>query len=256
MFKFNKKRAFTLAEIMIVFTVIGILTAILIPALFNSSPDQQKLKARKAYNTLSRAVENLTNSGPYDTNDGLLDSTSFATDEDDRNSFFCNNLAEILNVKSSDCSEDDANDGITNTSDTDCVAFTTSTSRKRLCLTTTTSNSTTTVNYETLQDAFDAACEAAYYSSGTASGDYNIETADGVLWGIQRTDFSNTSEITVNSVTSPSFYNLICIDVDDHSDSDYVYGAGIRKDGKILIGTKLQEIVTDEPDSVMSSDDD
>ena len=50
-------RAFTLAEIMIVFTVIGILTAILLPTLFQSAPDQEELKAKKAFNTISRAVD-------------------------------------------------------------------------------------------------------------------------------------------------------------------------------------------------------
>ena len=98
MFKNNKKSAFTLAEIMIVFTVIGVLTAILVPALFTASPDQEKLRAKKAFNTLTRAVESLTNSGPYDTNGGILTSTSYATDADDRNAFFWNNLPGILNV--------------------------------------------------------------------------------------------------------------------------------------------------------------
>ncbi len=257
MIKVNK-RAFTLAEVMIVFTVIGILTAILVPSLFASSPDQQKLRARKAYNTLSRAVENLTNSSPYDTNGGLLVSTGFTTDQDDRNRFFCNNLAEALNVKSANCIKDSANDGITNTTcstssgdNTTCTAFTTDTSRKYLLLTKTTSSSGDVADYTTLQTAFDTACESAYF---TKAGTYNLATADGVLWGIQLTDFSNPSILTLNSIDTSSFYNLICIDVDNQGSSDYVYGAGIRKDGKIVVGAKLQEIVSEDYDSVMNNE--
>lgn len=249
MFKNNKKSAFTLAEIMIVFTVIGVLTAILVPALFTASPDQEKLRAKKAFNTLTRAVESLTNSGPYDTNGGILTSTSYATDADDRNAFFCNNLAEILNVKSVDCSHDDVNGAITST--TGCATFVDdTTTRNRLCL----EKTDDVADYEKLQNSFDSACEAAFYQDDAPKGDFNIVTSDGIMWGIQRTDFNNPQTITVNSVTSPAFYNLICIDVDNHNDAQFIYGAGVRKDGKILVGTKLQEIVTEDYEKVMNEE--
>lgn len=241
MFKYIKKGAFTLAEIMIVFTVIGVLTAILVPALFTSSPDQEKLRAKKAFNTLTRAVESLTNSGPYDTNGGMLTSTTFATTADDRESFFCNNLAEILNVKKVDCTEDDINESITGGSSDNLHLKVGSTAN--------------VADYETLQNSFDTMCKAAYYGNDDSpKGEFNIVTSDGILWGIQRTDFSDTTTITLNSVTSPAFYNLICIDVDNHNDAEHIYGAGVRKDGKILVGTKLQEIVTEDYEKVMSED--
>ena len=241
MHKNNKKSAFTLAEIMIVFTVIGVLTAILVPALFTASPDQEKLRAKKAFNTLTRAVESLTNSGPYDTNGGILTSTSFATDEDDRNAFFCNNLAEILNVKSVDCTNDDINTAVSGGS-TDVQHL-----QKK--------SSDEVADYETLQDSFDTICKSAYYGNNdSAQGDFNIVTSDGIMWGIQRTDFSDNTKIEINSVTSPAFYGLVCIDVDNHQNSDFIYGAGIRKDGKVLVGSKLQEIVTEDYEKVMSEE--
>lgn len=235
---------------MIVFTVIGVLTAILVPALFTASPDQEKLRAKKAYNTLTRAVESLTNAGPYDANDGKLVSTSFSTDKDERNSFFCNNLAEILNVKSVDCTIDDTNEGIANTDK--CIAFTSDSTRKRLCLEE--SDTQNVPDTQKLQDALDASCLASFYADDKPKGEYNFVTSDGIMWGIQRTDFSNETMITLNAINSPAFYNLICIDVDSHNSPEYVYGAGIRRDGKILVGTKLQEIISEDYEKVMSED--
>ncbi len=249
MSKNSKKCAFTIAEIMIVFTVIGVLSAILIPALFMSSPDQGKLRAKKAFNTLTRAVENLTNSGPYDLNGGMLVATSFSTDADDRNAFFCNNLAEILNVKSVDCTKDDVNGAITSTDG--CAAFVSdTTNRKQLCLKESTTNNV--ADYETLQNEFDNACKKAFYDNNTPKGEFNFVTSDGIMWGIQRTDFNNNQTLTLNAVTSPAFYNLVCIDVGNHKKSEYIYGAGVRKDGKILVGKKLQEIVTEDYDKAMN----
>lgn len=251
MFKNYKKSAFTLAEIMIVFTVIGVLTAILVPALFTASPDQEKLRAKKAFNTLTRAVENLTNAGPYDVNDGMLVSTSYTTDKDERNSFFCNNLAEVLNVKKVDCTEDAVNAGMTSTAN--CAAFTTDAERKRLCL-----KEGTKANVpdtEALQNELDSNCIAAFYD-GDAPKDveFNFVTSDGIMWGVQRTDFSQNETIVLNGVSSPAFYNLICIDVDSHKRPEYIYGAGIRRDGKIIVGTKLQEILSEDYEKVMSED--
>ena len=49
-------KAFTLAEIMIVLVVIGILTAILLPAGFQSAPNENIMKFKKANTTLYRVI--------------------------------------------------------------------------------------------------------------------------------------------------------------------------------------------------------
>ena len=59
------KKAFTLAEVMIVLTVIGILTAILMPIAFHSTPDQNVMKFKKANSTLGTIFRELVSSDKY-----------------------------------------------------------------------------------------------------------------------------------------------------------------------------------------------
>ena len=47
--KVDKNKAFTLAEVMVVLTVIGILTAILLPSALHSTPDKNVMKFKKSY---------------------------------------------------------------------------------------------------------------------------------------------------------------------------------------------------------------
>ena len=54
------KKAFTLAEILIVLVIIGVLTAILLPIAFQSSPDENVMKFKKANNTLGTIIRELT----------------------------------------------------------------------------------------------------------------------------------------------------------------------------------------------------
>lgn len=244
-----KKKGFTLAEVMIVFTVIGVLTAILIPTLFAASPDQQKLKAKKAYNTLTRAVENLVNSSTYG-NTGLLESTPFILGAEDadtnaRNRFFCNQLTEVLNVKKADCTLDTLN--TTSMADYTCKtgAFAKDANgRKSLCME---ADSTGKLDYASLQSKIDTIC-LKYFSDAKNTSGYNFTTADNVLWGVQLTNFTHSATVTSDGITSSAFYNLVCFDTSEHQDSSYMYGAGVRKDGKIVVGKKLQELLEEEED--------
>ena len=59
------KKGFTLAEILIVLTVIGILTAILLPVAFQSAPDENVMKFKKANSTLGTIVRELINADKY-----------------------------------------------------------------------------------------------------------------------------------------------------------------------------------------------
>lgn len=227
----DKKGAFTLAEIMIVFTVIGILTAILIPTLFASAPEQEKLRAKKAFNTLTRAVETLTNSGPYDTNDGLLDATPFVTNTETdlrQEAFFCNNLVEVLNVKKADCSNGKV-------PDTAIKLETDNSTPKK-------------AKYADLQTNIDDVCSKAStgYYDNVGVDTFDFITADNIMWGVQHLSFSDASTITVNGVTMPSAYTVVCFDVARHTSSDHMYGAGIRRDGKIVVGAKLQALIDED----------
>ncbi len=58
-------RGFTLAEIMIVLTVIGVLSAILLPVASNSMPDKNVMKFKKTHNLLMTAFRDLASNGEY-----------------------------------------------------------------------------------------------------------------------------------------------------------------------------------------------
>lgn len=59
------KKGFSLTEVMIALTVIGIIAAILLPVGINSIPNENILKFKKANNALITVVKNLINSDEY-----------------------------------------------------------------------------------------------------------------------------------------------------------------------------------------------
>ena len=64
-----KNKAFTMAEIMIVLTLIGVLTTVMLSSMSRLSPDRKKIIFKKAYQTIERTVAELVNDEslyPYD----------------------------------------------------------------------------------------------------------------------------------------------------------------------------------------------
>ena len=54
-----KKTGFTLAELLITLGIIGVIVAILVPAVNNAMPDENKTMYLKTYDTLSDTIKNL-----------------------------------------------------------------------------------------------------------------------------------------------------------------------------------------------------
>lgn len=102
------KRAFTLAEILIVLTVIGIITSILLPAAFQSVPDENVMKFKKGNATLAKVISELVSSGEYYTPGDLsLTASGKVLDEetDSNKTHLCNSFADVINTKSVNCSK-------------------------------------------------------------------------------------------------------------------------------------------------------
>ena len=108
------KKAFTLAEVMIVLVVIGVLSAVLIPAARNSMPDKDVVRFKKGYNTLLSAIRELVNSDKYyldgdlgikangESINGGNSSSADAIYLENRR-YLCETFADVVSIKSSNC---------------------------------------------------------------------------------------------------------------------------------------------------------
>ena len=154
----KKINAFTLAEIMIVLCVIGILTAVLLPAARNIMPNEDVIKFKKAHNTLTSVVRELVTSDKY-YKDGMLNKKADAAGSAVGASYFCESFADMLNVKSKRCADTSAATGSLGATD---------------------------------YASYDTACRA------TNAKGANIELADGVKFfqANTSTDFSTTKDAT------------------------------------------------------------
>ena len=66
-----KNKAFTLAEVLIVISIIGVLATVMLSAISKMAPDKEKMRFKKAYSTIERTVGELVNDEdlyPYDPN--------------------------------------------------------------------------------------------------------------------------------------------------------------------------------------------
>ena len=185
--KFNK--AFTLAEIMIVLSVIGIITAILLPVAFQATPNEDVMLFKNTYNALGSAIREIATSDKYYL-EGDLNKKANGNAAD--SGFFCNVLADVLNTKSASCSG--------------------------------TSGGSATANTKA---NIDAACtgKAIPANAIVLNNKSKIYRAGG------NTSFPVTTD-------SNGFYNnyiVLCFSVNDSER----FGLGVRVDGKIMTGTKI-----------------
>ena len=215
------KKAFTLAEIMIVLTIIGILTAILLPIAINSAPDENVMKFKKGNNTLGTVIRELVNSDQYYANGDLgmkPDGTLIDGTHDGDNTYFCQTFSDIVSTKSVDCQDKDVavswqywNLGI--------------------------------YDLETNKTSADIGCKDIANEVGP-----EIITSDGIIYyqTYPRMPFGwiNGSVRHFNLKDSNnlvSIYKTLCMDIDGINKGEDPFGYGIRVDGKILTGARADE---------------
>ena len=95
------KKAFTLAEIMIVLSVIAVLTAILLPAARNAMPNEKVMKFKKGHNILLSTVSELVNSDKYylDGDLGIKANNELLTANIEQNhSYLIQTFADVLSL--------------------------------------------------------------------------------------------------------------------------------------------------------------
>jgi len=228
----KKRVAFTLSEVLIVLVIIGVLTAILMPVAFQSSPDENALKAKKAISTITTAIRELVNSDKYFANGDLgvkFDGTFL--DSDEEGCYFMEALTDIISTKEKSCN---INGGAP------FVLF----------------HFTMTDDLEQKRRYIDTKC-IRYQAQARKGGEglYIFKTPDNVLFYGPKVIFGlglAAGDRLVVEIDENGFiqdYAFFCIDVDGIPDNatnaecinECPFAMGVRYDGKIVYGQKAQE---------------
>ncbi len=268
MLKSKKPRArgFTLAEIMIVLTVIGVLSAILLPVAINSTPDKNILKFKKANNTLATAIRSMISSGQYytvgdlgrypdgtritdiyyDTSSGTTVTTGYTQEETEQ--YFFNSFANIVSVKElsldwsstgsgeeAHCSNKMSVAQFKAGFDTACSTYQNDTNIKKNIL-------TTTDNITFYQISRQRSFARSWYGSTYGGGGVPVYTGLHVYYP-DPFDYSELAATTCAHNASETLkfdasYKLFCIDIDGANGPIKPFGYGIRRDGKIATGAR------------------
>ncbi|MBQ2984291.1 MAG: type II secretion system protein [Candidatus Gastranaerophilales bacterium] len=255
----QRKFGFTLAEVMIVLSVIGILSAVLMPIAFKSSPDKNIMKFKKAHNVLHNAVRELVSSDKYYNFHSLsypvwLDvnaagAGTIARDVDwvntDANSgpiYFCKSFADVMSAKSVNC---------------DITCYQLGEMNQTILI-------GQDMLYGNLQDAkkhLDQICQAVLSNLyHTTSYKFNtITTSDNVLFyetgmsfGQRVVDATDACDPDTEMLSTDAsgklvcddkygnnfYYSPMCVDIDGFEGPIKPFGYGIRSDGRVLSGAR------------------
>jgi len=234
-------KGFTLAEIMIVLTIIGVLAGILVPIAVHSRPDDKVMKFKKADTTLKNVIRELVNSDKYYV-DGdlgirrLSDGTNQPIDGTHvgDKSYFCNTFADVVSAKSNNCNDMEE---ITPTSG---LAY----------------GGTIAINGEEFSEAVvkavDNVCDGEYSKTTEwKKCNSSVTTTDGITYTLMGAcdPFGSTNVnyggkrtyITKGTIDTEWRYKFFCIDIDEIHSGEDAFGYGLRYDGKIFLGKRAKE---------------
>jgi len=236
--KDGAKKGFTLAELMIVLAVLAVIAAVLMPSVFNSMPDENKLKFKKGYYTLKRTIDQMVNSDNYSATNGEFgkvlgdDETACPFEgggeatSDDCARYFCIQFSEMLNSTYTQCDQFMNTTGV-NTTEFDVSDITSGTGANDL-------------------DAKCSGFPAGGLGSDAGTHKINVATQDGIYWSVPKESFTgNSSSNQSKNLTGvyskiPSYYAVICMDVDGPN-GEGPFAFGIRRDGKVIAGARAKQ---------------
>lgn len=250
------KKAFTLAEVMITLTIIGVISAIVIPVAIHSKPDENIMKFKKGHNTLYQVIQTLVSSDKYylDGDLGVKADGTEVVSFRDTVYYFCETIADLLTTKKKNCTTTRSSPyGAYMLSDADTNTVSENDVPKVL-----------TVTSETIHNSkvqFDNSCKVSAANNGD-----EIVTTDGISYfqvssmaqlgayktGTQIRIFSAPNQKPPTTSDEQGFdiaYKIYCMDVDGIPDNateddcvnECPFGYGIRADGKIMTGARADE---------------
>ena len=234
------KKGFTLAEIMIVLAVIGVLTAILLPVAINSTPNENIMKFKKGHNALLSAIRELVNSDKYylDGDLSIKVDGSFVDDSSETNiKYFCQTVADVITTKKINCSTKE----LYNDSHVTHEAYEDKSQPDVMC-----KDAAESVGEEIVTPDNIVYYQGSpktpfgiqhYYLSGVKYENGESSCGEKCLYKIRAYATSCTEYYT----TPLTVYKVFCMDIDGIGKGEDSFGYGIRVDGKVLLGARAQE---------------
>lgn len=218
-----KNFGFTIAEITIVLTLVGIIAIILIPSVKNAMPDKNLAKFKKSHIALHNGIKELVTSDNYYLNGdlGVMRNGELVKS----NEYFLRSLADVLQTK--------------------IIAYVNDSDERYTCIN----------DPETARANFDAICDSI------PNIQTNLDSVelynDSIIYLTNHKHFGATDDATkdrlYHSPTSnqaPSCsdkngfdgaYYIVCIDIDEVGQEQASFGYAIRADGKIVNGARAEE---------------
>lgn len=225
----QRKFGFTLAEVMIVLSIIGILSAVLMPIAFNSGPDKNIMKFKKAHNDFTRVIRDLVSSGEYYLPGDLgmkPDGTKIDGSVNEHFYYFCKTVADSLAIKSADCEVLYGNNAWGIYED-DYYA-------EKL-------NDPSYLSYA--PGHMDYMCGRTQNASAgyirTIDDIYIINHSPYSILALNSADFIPGGGLSEEEVKR-YFYKLICIDLDEPQKGLKPFGIAFRRDGRLKYGARAQ----------------
>ncbi len=272
-------KGFTLAEVLITLTVIGVITAIIIPVAIHSKPDENVMKFKKGHNTLFQAMNILINSDKYFQNGDLaiasggeslnyVQSNISEQEKLKKVYYFCKSFADVVSVKKENCELEDfsTNTQIQLMGSVEIGTFSKN-DDKKTCLYTQQDG-----DLDKAKNEFDKKCKNRAYYVGhdqivTVDGNTFFDATLGSTFGhrcslgtFSGRCFSPPDQNPANFHDENGFdiaYKVFCLDIDGMGEvrwqtgktNEYCddvkdicpFGYGIRADGTILTGKRADE---------------